>query len=82
MASATIIKAYHDGTTAFITALVDEGGNKGKVEYNASLPLADLTGTNAQKKTQLVAAVKAVRDAQIAPVPTDLSAIASGTVTI
>lgn len=84
MASATIIKVWHDGTTAFISALVSEGGNKGNVEYNASMLVSDLNllGTNAAKKAALVAAVKAVRDAQLTPVATDLSAIASGNITV
>lgn len=83
MASATIVKAYQDGTYAYIIAVVAEGGSKGNVEYNASVPLTDLAGlTNPQKKAALIAAVKAARDAQVNPAPTDLSAIASGVITI
>lgn len=84
MASATIVAVSHDGINATIAVRVDEGGRRGSIEYMASLPLADLNAlpSNAAKKAALVAAVKAVRDAQIAPAPTDLSAIATGTVTI
>jgi hypothetical protein len=84
MASATIIAVSHDGTNAFISVQVNEGGKRGNIEYMASVPLVDLQAlpNNAAKKAALVAAIKAVRDAQIAPTPTDLSAIASGNVTI
>jgi len=82
MATATIVTAYQDGTNAYIIARVNEGGSRGTVEYNAQVPLASLTGTNAEKKAQLVAALKAVRDAALAPAITDLSAVASGNVTI
>ena len=84
MASATIIKAWQDGAFAYLAVSVAEGGNQGTKEYIGSMSLVDLNalGTNAAKKAALVAVVKAVRDAQIVPVQTDLSAIASGSVTV
>jgi hypothetical protein len=82
MATATIVTAYQDGTNAYITARVAEGGSRGNVEYSAQVPLTSLTGTNAEKKAVLVAALKAVRDQTLAPAITDLSAVASGNVTI
>lgn len=84
MANATIIDAHSDGTTVFISVRVAEGGNQGNKEYSATMLLSDLNAlpNNAAKKAALVAAVKAVRDAQVAPTPTDLSAIANGVVTI
>lgn len=81
MAAATIIRAWQDATNAnLVVAVVEASGDR--VEYAAAVPLAQLSGTNAQKKAQLVAEVKAVRDAQIKPAETDLSALANGTVTI
>lgn len=84
MASATIVSINHDGTYAYISVRVSEGGNQGNKEYIAQMLLSDLNDlpNNAAKKAALVAAIKAVRDAQIAPTITDLSAIASGTVTV
>lgn len=83
MATATIVKVWHDGVNARIAVAVSEGGNKGRMEYNATVPLADLNAlaNNAAKKQALIDAVKAARDATL-PVETDLSAIASGNVTI
>lgn len=81
MPTATIINVWQDATSAYMAALVDEGGSLGRVEYVGSVPLADLAGlTNAQKKEALRLAVKAVRDAQLtgqAPV-----AGITGTVTV
>lgn len=84
MASATIIKAWHDGIYAYLAVSVIEGGNQGTKEYIGSVLLSDLNTllNNAAKKAALVTAVKAVRDAQVTPTPTDLSAIATGSVTI
>lgn len=82
MASATIVKAWQDGINAYLAVSVVEGGNQGTKEYIGSVPLTDLVGTNAQKKALLIAAVKAIRDAQVLPVSTDLSAIASGSITV
>jgi hypothetical protein len=84
MASANIIAVSHDGVNAFISVQVNEGGKRGNIEYMASVPLADLNAlpNNAAKKAALIAAVKAVRDAQLPPTSTDLSAIANGTITI
>lgn len=83
MATATITRAWQDSANANIAVVVAEGGSKGNVEYSASVPLIDLAAlTNPQKKAALVAAIKAVRDATLVPAPVDLSAIASGSVTI
>lgn len=84
MASATIVSVTHDGITVTIAVRVIEGGTQGTKEYVATMLLSDLNtlATNAQKKAALVAAVKVVRDATLTPVITDLSAVASGTVTI
>lgn len=81
MANATIVRAWQANNTANIAVVVTEV-NGDRVEYLASVPIASLGGTNAQKKAQLVAAVKAVRDAAIVVADVDLSAMANGVVTI
>jgi len=80
MASATVVDVHHDGTTVFISVRVASDGNK---EYTATVLLSDLNAlpNNAAKKAALVTAVKVIRDAQVIT-STDLSAVASGTVTI
>lgn len=63
-AIATIVKAWQDATSAYLAVNVTEAG--GAVEYIGSVPkdAAWQTMTVAQQKATLVAAVKAVRDAQ------------------
>lgn len=64
MATATILRAWSDGTYGNLAAVVTEPGGD-RVEYIGRVPLSQLADlTNAQKKAALVAAVKAVRDAQ------------------
>lgn len=78
MASATIVKTWKDSANAHIAIRVQETG--GAVEYIATASLSELAGkTTAQQKAVLVAAAKAVRDAQINP-ETDMSI--TGTVTV
>ena len=81
MPSAEIVASWQDATTAHIAVAVDEGPARGRVEYLASLPVGDLAGKSAaQKKVLLAAAVKAVRDAQLAPPTSELGI--GGTVSI
>jgi hypothetical protein len=87
MATANVVAAWQDGANAYLVVRVDGdardgAGNPVGVEYTASVPLADLAGkTAAQQKAALVAAVKAVRDAQLAPAdPVNLNI--TGTVTV
>lgn len=78
MANATIVRAWRDGTHAHLAVRVAEA--EGNVEYIGSVPLQELAGLPArEQKAKLVAAVKAVRDAQM-NTETDLGL--AGTVTI
>jgi hypothetical protein len=82
MATATIVSVTKDASNAYVAATVNEGGAAGLVEYHASTPLLDAQGnakTTAQLKTDLTAALVAVRNAQIAA-PTPLAI--SGAVTV
>jgi hypothetical protein len=78
MAIATIVKCWKDNDNAYVSAVVDEGGKVGKVEYLASTPLGNKTV--AQIKTDLTAALKEVRDDQVGVSPSNIAI--SGTVTI
>jgi hypothetical protein len=92
MATGNIVRVWQDQVNAYAAVAVAEGGAQGNVEYIGAVSLtaelkavgfpgqtwADLT--NAQKKAALVAAVKAVRDAQQAT-QSALSGI-TGSVTI
>ena len=71
MATATIVAAWETPTAAYAAVRVAEGGSLGNVEYIASTPLVDGSGnslglTLPQVKANLVAALQAVRNAQIA----------------
>lgn len=79
--NAQIVKAWQDGTAVYLAAVVAEAG-RGNVEYIGSVPLADFQALPdaASKKAALVAAVKAVRDAQTAG--QTVIATISGTVTV
>jgi uncharacterized protein with NAD-binding domain and iron-sulfur cluster len=64
MAAGTIIRAWQDSQNTYLAVSVNEGVN-GTVEYIGSVPTASLSGlTAAQQKAALIAAAKAVRDAQ------------------
>jgi hypothetical protein len=83
MAQATIVRAWRDDANAYAAAVVNDGGNRGTVEYVAQTPLVDAQGvakTSAQLKADLVAALKTLRDQQLAG-PAALAGM-SGTVTI
>ena len=81
MPSAEIVASWQDAASAHVAVAVDEGPARGRVEYVASLPIAELSGKSvAQRKALLAAAAKVVRDAQLAPAVSDLGI--SGTVTI
>ncbi len=83
MATATIVKAWKDQTYAYAAASVVGDDPSGPVEYLAKTPLVDPNNnpyTAAQLKTNLTAALSAVRNAALA-VTTNLAAI-SGTVTV
>lgn len=63
MAAGTIIKAWQDATNTYLAVSVTEGARP--VEYIGSVPTVSLAGLpGAEQKAALVAAVKAVRDAQ------------------
>lgn len=79
MASATVVRAWKDAKSANLAVRVAEAGGA-NVEYIGTVPVEDLQGlTTAQQKAALVAAAKAVRDAQL-NVAQDLAI--SGTVTV
>lgn len=79
MATATIVKAWRERGYAHLAVRVTEADGR-NVEYIGSVPLANLAGlTAAKQKEALVAAVKAVRDAQVSA-PADLGL--SGSVTV
>jgi hypothetical protein len=83
MAIATIVTAWQDGTNAYASARVSDGPPRGAVEYLASTPLRKDDGTvktGAELKADLIAALKSVRDAQLAAVAA-LAGV-SGTVTV
>jgi hypothetical protein len=83
MATATIVRAWRDDTNAYAAASVNDGPPRGTVEYVAQTPLVDAQGvakTSAQLKADLVAALKALRDQQLAG-PAALAGV-TGTVTI
>lgn len=66
MAAGSIVKVWRDATHARAAVAVDEGGSAGRVEYTGAVPLEVFEPlTSAEKKAALVAAVKAVRDAQL-----------------
>lgn len=70
MAVGTIVPgtARVDGVYAYVSVVVNEGGAVGPVEYPGQTPLAKDDGTaktGAEIKADLVASVKAARDAQI-----------------
>jgi len=65
-----IVAAWQDATHAYIALAVEE--DDGRIEYNASVPLADLDGLSEKAKTEkLIDAAKA-RRAQLRPEHTDL----------
>ena len=75
---ATVVKAWKDTKKAYLAVRVAEAN--GEVEYVGSVPVAYLIGkTAAQQKTALIAAVKAIRDAQMI---TDDALGITGSVTI
>jgi hypothetical protein len=70
MASGTIVPGTprQDGTYAYVSVLVAEGGRLGNVEYPGQTALVKVDGsakTNAELKADLIASVKATRDAAI-----------------
>ena len=81
MAQATIVSAWGNGVDARIVVRVDEGLQRGVVDYEASVALtpAFVALSMAEKKAALLAAAKAVRDAQKAneSVPIPISGIAT-----
>lgn len=78
MPTATVVKAWKDSSKAHLAIRVVEAS--GNVEYIGSVPLADLAGkTPAEQKAALVAAVKAIRDAQV---PSETPIAISGTVVV
>ena len=78
MASAVVVKAWKDGTRAYLAVRVAEAG--GDVEYIGGVALGELAGlTAAQQKVALVSAVKAARDRQA---PGETALAVSGTVTV
>lgn len=82
MADAQIVAAWVAGGVAHLAVRVNEGTPLGQVEYVGRVPLDDdwQAMSPAQKKAALVQAVKAARDASLAPPTTDLGL--TGSVTI
>lgn len=69
MPNGTAIATFIEGGCACLAVSVAEAGGR-NVEYIGRVPLADLEGkSNAEKKAALVAAAKALRDAQTTPPP-------------
>ena len=68
--TANIVSVWtsEDGSKVFMAASVNEGGSKGCAEYIGSVDNDDAFKalTTAQKKTALIAAVKAVREPLVA----------------
>lgn len=65
---ATIVKSWKDANNGYLSVVVAEGGALGNIEYSASTPLLDAAGNPksvAQVKSDIVAALKAKRDAQL-----------------
>lgn len=86
MANGTIVPgtARRDDTYAYVSVLVAEGGRLGNVEYPGQTSLNKDDGTAktvAEIKADLVASVKATRDAQIGAAIVTLGTI-SGAVVI
>ena len=59
MTTAAIVRAWHDGQTAFLAIAVpsdrlDHEGNPIAVEYIAGLPLADLAGLSEAEQLELL----------------------------
>jgi hypothetical protein len=86
MAAGTIVPGTprQDGVYAYVSVLVAEGGRLGNVEYAGQTPLADAAGNPkaaAQVKADLVASVKAARDALIGAAVQTLANL-SGAVTV
>lgn len=85
MAAATVVTAYKDGTNAYASFLVAEGGARGNVEYGpVSTPLLkpDASAKSAAEiKADLLVAATALRNAQLAPALSAQAGV-SGAVTI
>lgn len=88
MATATIVSAWQDATYAYVAATVPEAQTVDgaavtmPVEYHAKTPLLGPGGvafTLAQLKTNLTAALSAVRNAQL---PVITAVAISGTITV
>ena len=81
MPSAEIVASWQDATHAHVAVVVDEGPARGRGEYLAAVPVADMAGKSAaQRKALLTAAAKTARDAQLAASKSDLGI--GGTVTL
>lgn len=68
MATAKVVSATQDGTSAYLSVSFDEGPPIGNVEYRASTPLHNADGSTKpapQVQSELIAAVKAQRAAQL-----------------
>ena len=72
MTTATIIGVWEEDNVLTASVWVDEGGSLGRVEYTATVDLADLARflgktipqlTNAEKRAAMISALKAVRNA-------------------
>jgi hypothetical protein len=63
MATANVVSATKDATTAYLSVAVAEGGNLGNVEYSASTPLLDSAGV-AKTAAVILAELRAAITAQ------------------
>lgn len=65
----------YDATNASASMVVEEGGQTGAVEYNATVPLRDDAGdirSPAVLRAALMDSLRSQRAAQLPPPPTDL----------
>lgn len=80
MPQAQIVSAFIEEGFACLAVAVNENGRR--VEYVGSVPVSELNGlSDAEKRAKLVAAVKAVRDAEVREASTPISGM-TGTVTL
>ena len=63
MPAAKVIRAWRDGTAAYLAVEVEEGEPRGRVEYIGRVPLGDLRGLSAvATRERLIAAARLARD--------------------
>jgi hypothetical protein len=81
MATANVVSATKDATTAYLSVAVAEGGKLGNVEYSASTPLLDDTGA-AKTAAVVLVELRALITAQRPPAAKSVLAGVPATVTV